>query len=126
MVYGPGDFLNRCHPFLKPMDGGRPHSLFANDVAAMRTTRGYVENVAAGIALVAMSPQAEGRIFNVGEPETFSELEWARKIAKITRWAGEFIVLPHDKAPPHLHWPGNTAQHLVVSTERIRAELGYV
>jgi nucleoside-diphosphate-sugar epimerase len=126
MVYGPGDFLHRFHPFLKPMDDRRPYILFADDVAAMRTPRGYVENVAAGIALVAMSPQAEGRIFNVGEPETFSEHEWARKIAKITRWAGEFIVLPHDKALAHLQWPGNTAQHLVVSTERIRTELGYV
>jgi nucleoside-diphosphate-sugar epimerase len=125
MVYGPGDFAHRFYQFLKPMDDRRPHILFADDVAAMRTPRGYVKNVAAGIALAATSPQAAGRIYNVGEAEAFSELAWARKIAVITNWPGEFIVLPHEKVPAHLHWPGNTAQHLVVSTERIRGELGY-
>ena len=38
---------------------------------------------------------------------------------------GEFVVLPHDRTPKHLLWPGNTAQHLVASSERIRKELGY-
>lgn len=125
MVYGPGDFAHRFHPFLKPMDDRRPHILFADDVAAMRTPRGYVENVAAGIALVAGTAQTAGRIYNVAEEETFSELGWAREIARIANWPGEFIMLPHEQAPPHLHWPGNTAQHLVVSSKRIRKELGY-
>lgn len=125
MVYGPGDFKHRFHTFLNPMDDRRPHILFADDVAAMRSPRGYVENVAAGIALVAMSAATAGRIYNVGEAKTFSELTWAEKIAKVTSWPGDFIVLPHDQAPPHLHWPGNTAQHLVVSTERIRKDLNY-
>jgi nucleoside-diphosphate-sugar epimerase len=125
MVYGPGDPAHRFHPFLKRMDDRRPHILFADDAAAMRTPRGYVENVAAGIALAATSEQAAGQIYNLGEAECFSELEWARKIAAATGWQGEFVVLPHDKTPPHLHWPGNTAQHLVVLSEKIRRELAF-
>jgi nucleoside-diphosphate-sugar epimerase len=125
MVYGLGDYAHRFHPFLKRMDDARPHILFADDVAAMRTPRGYVENVAAGIALAAKSDKAAGQIYNVCEAESFSELEWARKIAAATRWRGELVVLHHDKAPQHLHWPGNTAQHLVVSSEKIRGELNY-
>jgi nucleoside-diphosphate-sugar epimerase len=125
MVYGPGDFAHRFYQVLKPMDDGRPHILFSDDVAALRTPRGYVENVAAGIALVATSPQAAQKIYNVGEAEAFSELAWAQKIAAAADWKGKFIVLPYDKAPAHLHWPGNTRQHLVVSTDRIREELGY-
>jgi len=35
------------------------------------------------------------------------------------------IVLPHDRTPKHLLWPGNTAQHLVASSDRVRKELGY-
>jgi nucleoside-diphosphate-sugar epimerase len=35
------------------------------------------------------------------------------------------VVLPHDCTPKHLLSPGNAAQHLVVSSERIRKELGY-
>jgi len=125
MVYGPGDYAYRFHPFLKRMDDGRQYILFADDVAAMRTPRGYVENVAAGIALAATSDRAAGQVYNLGEAECYSELQWAQKIAAATGWRGEFVVLPHDKAPQHLYWPGNTAQHLVVSSQKIRSELGY-
>src|SRR6202012_4721796 len=69
--------------------------------------------------------QSAGRIYNVCEAESFGELDWARKIADATGWNGQFTVLPHDQTPKHLHWPGNTAQHLVASSERIRKELGF-
>ncbi|HKV93353.1 MAG TPA: NAD-dependent epimerase/dehydratase family protein [Candidatus Angelobacter sp.] len=125
MIYGPGDPVQRFHPILKRMDDGRRQITFADDDAAMRTPRGYVENVAEAIALAATSPRASGRIYNVCEAEFFSELEWAKKIAAATGWSGEFVVLPHDRTPKHLLWPGNTRQHIVASSERIRKELGY-
>ena len=125
MIYGPGDYIHRFHPFLKRMDDGRPCILFAEDVAAWRTPRGYVEDVAAGIALAATLDRAAGRVYNIGEAECFSELDWAKKIAAATAWKGEFVVLPREKTPPHLVWPYNTAQHLAVSSARIREELGY-
>lgn len=125
MIYGPGDPVHRFHPVLKRIDDGRKQIIFADDVAPLRTPRGYVENVGAAIALAATSPQAAGRVYNVSEAESFGELDWARKIAAATSWNGEFVVLPHDRTPKHLHWPGNTAQHLVASSDRIRKELGY-
>jgi nucleoside-diphosphate-sugar epimerase len=125
MVYGPGDYAHRFYPFLKRMDDNRAFILFSEDFAAVRTPRGYVEDVAAGIALAATSERAAGRIYNICEPDSFSELEWARKIASATGWNGQFILLPREKTPPHLVWPYNTEQHLVVSSERIRGELGY-
>lgn len=125
MIYGPGDPVHRFHPILKRIDDGRKQIIFADDVASLRTPRGYVEDVGAAIALAATSPQAAGRIYNVCEAESFGELDWARKIAASARWPGEFVVLPHDRAPKHLLWPGNTAQHVVASSERIRKELGY-
>lgn len=125
MIYGPGDPLHRFHPTLKRIDNGRRHILFADDVAPVRTPRGYVEDVAAAIVLAATSPQSAGRIYNVCEQEPFGELDWARKIAAATNWSGKFIVMPHNQTPAHLHWPGNTAQHLVASSERIRKELEY-
>src|SRR5262249_29172470 len=118
-------YIHRFHPFLKRMDDGRPCILFAEDVAAWRTPRGYVEDVAAGIALAATSDRAAGRVYNIGEAECFSELDWAKKIATTTGWKGEFVVLPREKIPSHLVLPYNTAQHLVVSSARIREELGY-
>jgi nucleoside-diphosphate-sugar epimerase len=125
MIYGPGDPVHRFHPILKRIDDGRRRIIFADDVAAIRTPRGYVEDVARAVALAATSPQASGRIYNVCEQESFGELDWARKIAAAVNWDGEFVVLPHDRTPKHLLWPGNTAQHVVGSSERIRRELGY-
>ena len=125
MIYGPGDPAHRFHPVLKRMDDGRKHIIFADDVAAIRTPRGYVEDVGAAVALAATLPHAAGRVYNVCEAESFGELDWARKIAAATNWRGEFVVLPRDRAPKHLLWPGNTAQHVVASSERIRKELGY-
>ncbi|HWG40751.1 MAG TPA: NAD-dependent epimerase/dehydratase family protein [Candidatus Acidoferrales bacterium] len=125
MIYGPGDPVHRFHPVLKRIDDGRKQIIFADDVAPLRTPRGYVEDVGAAVALAATSPQAAGRIYNVCETEFFGELDWARKIAAAIGWKGEFVVLPHDRTPKHLLWPGNTAQHVVTSSERIRKELGY-
>ncbi|HEX7288770.1 MAG TPA: NAD-dependent epimerase/dehydratase family protein [Candidatus Angelobacter sp.] len=125
MVYGPGDPLHRFHHILKRMDDGRRHIIFPDDVAAWRTPRGFVENVGAAIALAATSDQAEGRIYNVCETESFSELEWAQKIAQAVGWKGEFLVLPRDQAPQHLVMPARIEQDMAASSERLRRELGY-
>src|SRR2546422_11338803 len=125
MVYGPGDPLHRFRPLVKRMDDRRPAILFEEKMAAWRSPRGYVENVAAAIALAATSDRAAGRIYNVGEAESFSELEWALQIAAAAGWDGNFITPPADRTPAHLRSPGNLDQHWVVDTTRIRQELGY-
>ena len=125
MIYGPGDRVHRFYPVVKRIADGRPHILFAETVAAWHSPRGYVENVAAAIALAATDQRAAGRIYNVCEEPSFSELEWARKIAAAMRWEGNFVVLPVERTPQHLLRPGNAAQHWRASSARIRAELGY-
>ena len=94
-------------------------------MAHWRATRGYVEDVAHAIALGATEPRAAGRIYNVGEPDTLTELEWAERIARAMDWDGTFSVQPDDAMPAHLRAPGNTAQHWVADTSRIRDELGF-
>jgi nucleoside-diphosphate-sugar epimerase len=125
MVYGPGDPLHRLFPLLKRMDDGRPVIPFEEKHAAWRSPRGYVENVATAVALAATSDIAAGRIYNVGERESLSELEWARQVANVTGWTGALITLPADRTPAHLRWPGNLDQHWATDTTRIRRELGY-
>jgi nucleoside-diphosphate-sugar epimerase len=125
MVYGPGDPLHRLFPYIKRMDDGRPTILFADDYAAWRTPRGYVENVAAAIALAATSERAAGRTYIVAEQPAFSELEWAKRIAEQAGWRGEFVVLPRNRAPQHLQFPENLGQHGDASSARIRKELGF-
>ena len=105
MVYGPGDPLHRFYPVVKRVADGRRHIIFAQPLAAWRSPRGYVENVAAAIALAATDDRAIGRIYNVGEEPSFSELEWAQKIArrdgmgrKVCRAAGREHTAPLAKA----------------------------
>ncbi len=125
MVYGPGDPLHRFAPVVKRIVDGRRQIIFPVTLAGWRSARGYVENVAAAIALAATDDRATGRIYNICEEPPFSELEWARKIAHEMQWEGEFVVLPVERTPPHLLRPGNAAQHWSASSARIRHELGY-
>jgi nucleoside-diphosphate-sugar epimerase len=125
MVYGPGDPLHRFGPVVKRIIDGRRQIIFPETLAGWRSARGYVENVAAAIALAATDDRASGRILNICEEPSFSELEWARKIAHEMQWGGEFVTLPVDRTPAHLLRPGNTAQHWSASSARIRHELGY-
>ncbi len=125
MIYGPGDYLRRFHPVLKRIDDGRRATLFEEGWAAWRAPRGYVENVAAALALAAVSERAAGRIYNVADQPAFSELEWAGKIADTAGWNGRFVVLPKERMPSHLRQQGNSAQHWEADSTRIRQELGY-
>ena len=125
MVYGPGDPLHRLWPLVKRMDDGRRTILIGVGMAAWRAPRGFVGNVAAAIALAATSANAAGRIYNVAEQPSYSELEWARLVGAASGWTGEILVLPNDELPPHLRLPGNTDQHWSVDSTRLRTELGY-
>ena len=125
MVYGPGDPLHRFYPVVKRISDKRCHIIFPEALAAWRSPRGYVENVAAAIALAATDERAARRIYNVCEQPSFSELEWARKIASAIFWNGEFVILPVEHTPPHLLRPGNAAQRWTASSARIRRELEY-
>lgn len=126
MIYGPGDPLHRFFPLVRRMDDRRRAILMSTTQAAWRSPRGFVGNVAAAIALAAMSDNAVGRIYNVAEQPSYSELEWATRVAASAGWKGAFVVLPADELPPHLRMPGNFDQHWSVDSSRIRSELGYV
>lgn len=125
MIYGPGDRLHRFHPVLKRIDDGRRTILFEQGWSAWRSPRGYVENVAAALALAAVSEQASRRVYNFAEAPAFSELEWAGKVATAAGREVAFITLSKEEMPEHLAQPGNSAQHWEADSTRIRQELGY-
>ncbi len=125
MVYGPRDNQHRLFPYLKRMDDKRPIILLDAGVAGWHWTRGYVENVAAAIALAVTDERATGRIYNVGEPKTLSVAEWVKAIGDAVGWRGEIVVLPRSRLPDHLTFNIDASQDLEVDTTRIRKELGY-
>lgn len=126
MIYGRGDPLHRFYPIVKRIADGRRKLIFADTLAAWRSPRGYIENVAAAITLAATDQRAARRIYNVCEEPAFSELEWVKKIAAEMQWDGDFVVWPVERTPAHLLRPGNASQHWTASSARIRRELGYV
>jgi nucleoside-diphosphate-sugar epimerase len=125
MVYGPHDPLRRFLPIVKRVDDRRPAIVFEEGYASWRAPRGFVENVAAAIAMAAVDPRAAGRVYNVGDADSPTELEWAERIASAAGWRGRFVTLPAERMPPHLVMPGNTDQHWTIDTTRIRQELGF-
>lgn len=126
-VYGPHDYHHRLFPYLKRMDDRRPAIALDEHITRWRWTRGYVENVAAAIALAVTDERASGRIYNVGEGQALTEVDWVRAIGRAADWAGEVVVVPRERLPVSLRWWGNAAmeQEWAVDTTRIRAELGY-
>jgi len=78
-----------------------------------RWTHGYVENVAAAIALAAVHASPLSRVYNVGEEYTPTVRERLRDLPD------------HESTPPSTT-VANFAQDIVYDTTRIRRELGYV
>jgi nucleoside-diphosphate-sugar epimerase len=124
-VYGPGDAQHRLFGYLKRMDDGRPAILLDAGLAGWRWTRGYVENVAAAIALVVLDGRAAGRVYNAGETPALTEAAWVRAIGAATGWRGAVVALPPARLPAHLATPLATEQDWVLDTRRLRAELGF-
>lgn len=124
-VYGPNDRQRRLFPYLKRMDDERPAVLISTAQANWRWTRGYVENVAAAIALTIRDERAAGRIYNVGSAKNPTETEWIRRIAAAADWDGEIITMPADQLPEHLRPELDYTYDLALDTSRIRQELGY-
>jgi nucleoside-diphosphate-sugar epimerase len=125
MVYGPGDAQHRLFGYLRRMDDGRPAILVEEGFAVWRWTRGYVENVAAAIALAVVDGRTAGRVYNVGEAEALTEAEWGQEVGRAAGWEGEVIAAPRDLFPAGT-WPNfDTDQHLVYDTRRLREELSY-
>ena len=125
MVYGPGDPLHRFHGFLKRMDDGRPAILIDETWANWKGAMGYVEDVAAAIALAVTNQAAARRTYNIAEADVLSWADWARAIGQAAGWGGRIVTLPRDCTPKHLLPPFHAEQHWTAGSSRIRSELGY-
>lgn len=125
-IYGPGDFQHRTFEYLKRMEDRRDAILIGQAQLGWRWSRGYVENVAAAIALAATHPTAAGHIYNVGDEPSLSIKEWIEHIGRAAAWNGRIRTVPDGELPAHLGTqPMDWRHDWVVDTGRIRRELGY-
>ena len=123
-VYGPGDKQNRIRAYLDQMNAG-PRLLMTKEQAAWRWTRGYVEDVAAAIALAVIDDSAAERVYNVGDEVAPTEREWVEEIAKVIDWTGEVLQTSVEDLPRDRRQPFDFRYELMTDTTRIREELGY-
>ena len=72
---------------------------------------GYVENVANAIALTVSDERAAGRIYNVGEPFTFTMAEWVGQVGQTAGWQGSIVLVSHGGLPEPFRWDINAEQY---------------
>lgn len=124
VVYGPGDPQARIFDYLKRMDDGRPILLGVNQ-SKWKLTRGYVEDVAAAVALSVNDASGGNHIYNVGEPDALTEEEWVNLIGEQAGWKGQIVKVDRDTMPAHLLQGNDWKQDLTITSDKIRTELGY-
>lgn len=125
-VYGPGDRQRRLLPYLKPMEQGESRIFIEEGQAGWRWTRGFVENVAAALALAASNPCTAGQVYNVGDEPTLTELDWVKRVAQVAGWRGDVVAVPRAELPDNLQQPVDWSYDLWTDTTVLRSELGYV
>ena len=123
-VFGPHDSQHRLRTYLKRMDA-KENIIIGEAKARWRWTRGYVEDIAFGLALAVENRSAVGEIFNIGEEEAEREIDWIRRIGRAAKWRGEIEVVPEDTLPKELAEPYDWNHDLAGDTRRIRHTLGY-
>ena len=129
MVFGPGDRQRRFAWAIRPMHAGAAAMELDRQWASWRTTYGFVDDVAEGVALAAVLPAAAGRTYNVGMSEAPDHAAWARRVASALGWTGELRTVEREAVDSGLRrrLDGMDLSYpLVTDTRRIRAELGYV
>ncbi len=127
MVYGPGDRQRRFAWAIRPMLAEAPAIEMDARWAAWRTTYGYVDDVAAGLALAATHPAANG-VYNLGEIDAPDHARWAGRFGEALGWRGALRLIDRRQVPESTR-PLLDALDLdiplVTDSRRIRAELGY-
>ncbi|XOQ16122.1 MAG: hypothetical protein ACFWTY_19285 [Shouchella clausii] len=124
MVYGPNDPQRRLFDYIQRMKDGRPYILMDERMARWKASMGYVENVAAAIAMSINHAETASHVLNVGEKTAMSMLDRVTEIGKVMKWDGKVISVPKGIMDTEL--PLETKQDLVVDTSKIREHFGYI
>lgn len=129
MVFGPGDRQRRFSWAIRPMVQQRPRFVIPHPWASWRATFGYVDDVAAGIALAAVHPRAGGETYNLGRSNTPTNIAWAASFAEHLNWPGDVELSHPDVARGALAKAVSgldLSYPLFIDNAKIRRRLGFV
>lgn len=127
MIFGPGD---KQHRFAWAIEAVKHGGTITIDERAAHwpNSYGFITDVAEAICLAALSPQAQGRTYNVGQPFVRTPIEWLMRFAALMDQA--IIVQTVPREAKGLLWERAEASDLryplTLDSSRIRSELGYV
>jgi nucleoside-diphosphate-sugar epimerase len=117
----------RDRPFARWIDWMRTHDELpvGHAQGRWRWTHGFVDDVAAAIALAATDDRAAGRTFNLGEPNTPTQRQRVADLAAALEWRGRVTDVDDDALPLSLRDPHPGTPDLALDSTRIRTELGF-
>jgi nucleoside-diphosphate-sugar epimerase len=121
-VFGEHDPQRREEFVLRRVRAGRTRMPFGSGGALL--TRGYVGDVARGVRL-ALEADADGEVFNLGEPQTVTVRAWAERIAAAAGARLELVTVPDGALPEDLDFTAGGLQPLLLDTSKARRELGF-
>jgi nucleoside-diphosphate-sugar epimerase len=124
MVYGPRDPQTREEFVLRRVRAGRDRI----PVGASSTvfTRVHVDDVASAVLAALDAPDAAaGQIFNVGESGSFSMDGWMRLILSAADSKAEMVRVTESELPPDMRMTRSNPQHLIASSAKAQALLGW-
>jgi nucleoside-diphosphate-sugar epimerase len=127
MVFGPQDRQHRFGRLIRPLAAGAEHIVMPRPWAQWRTSYGYVEDVAAGIALAATHEAASRRVFNLGMRQAPTHDEWVARFAAVFGWRGQIMSESDPMSPLSTRIKAlDLSFPVVLDTQRIRSELGFL
>ncbi|MFH1626187.1 MAG: NAD-dependent epimerase/dehydratase family protein, partial [Pseudomonadota bacterium] len=134
MVYGPRQLIPAEWSILRRILDGRKQLIIPNGGLTIES-RGYSENMAHALMLCVDHPQeSSGQVYNVGDDDALSLIEWIEIISGMMGHEWEFVDMPARFALPSVPYGmwgrpfvNETGQlyHRVVDLTKIKTQLGY-
>ena len=125
MVYGPGDRQRRFRWAIAPMLSKAPSLEAPSAWLDWTTTYGFIDNVAAAVALAAAHERAANAVFNVADEPVMAHGGWIDRFRSATGWTG--VPEPTEAETPFARAISalDLSVPLDVSSQRLFADLGY-
>jgi nucleoside-diphosphate-sugar epimerase len=122
-VYGEHDPQRREEFVLRRLRAGRRRIPFGTGNVLL--SRLYVDDAASAVLAALGNPAAAGEIFNVGEALSRTVRGWATQILAAASGAAELVRVPDPVLPPDLRLSGAIDQHMLASSTKATALLGW-
>jgi nucleoside-diphosphate-sugar epimerase len=123
MVYGEHDPQRREEMVLRRVRAGRTRIPVGS--GGWLWTRLHAGDAAAAVDLALRTDAARGAVLNLGEDRTRCTVGWMRQVLAAAGHEAELVTVPDDAVPADLRFTRGRAQHLLTSSARATALLGW-